>query len=217
MKRRQGPAGLTGNGAAEQTGAVVDHGDDDHVGRGVNAVFHKQRGQTVGIIHLRHHRHGLTGRRQDRAVFDVGNGRAGVGLGDAVGRARAAEIPGGQNIAGRFEPVAAQAEQDFRPAAQPADFRPDRGGLARIESGLEPGSNPVCSCVAVPGGANVQAMRAEVAFGRLQSGIFMIALWHPARQARFKVGIGNPVRAAGRKYLDIVHQAFPGAQHDDLQ
>ena len=217
MKGEHRAAGLARNRAAEQARAVIGHRDNDHVGRGVNAIFQKQRCQAVGIVHARRHCDGLIRRRQNRAVSHVGDGRAGVGQSGAVARSRGAGIPRGENISGRFEPVAMQPEQDLGPAAQPADLCPDGCGLTRVQRGLESRADPVGAGVAVAGRAHVQTTGAVVALADLDAGVFVIALRHPAGNARFKIRIGNQVRASRREHFDIVHQTFAGAEQDDLQ
>ena len=216
---------MAGNGGAVNavTGdrvvsrAVVHHRHGRIVGGRINAVIQHDRRHAAGVMNTRGDDRVLIGSRQRRLMRHFINRRAGVADGATVSRARRSQIERDRQSAGCLQPVSVEAQQDFRPAAEPARFESQRrrltGGQRGVGQcalgGIRPGPNPVAT-------TQVERVAAGVA-GRFAARPNVIALQRPAGQARFKVRIAYIIRPGPvRQHFDIVHEAFPHIQNADL-
>src|SRR5207244_9642164 len=117
-----------------------------------------------------------------------------------------------------FHPVAVDAHDDFRPAAQPADFRANGERAACGWNRAQERPDAIRARVAARTGSKVQRARAVVSAGGFQCRSDVISLKVPAGKTVFKARIGNPVDAVGDiEYLDVVEQALAFAEQADLE
>src|SRR5262245_55431548 len=86
------------------------------------------------------------------------DGGAGVGDGFAIAGAGGAEVGRSGHVAGEFEEAAVEADQNFRPAANPADFAAQQyvGGVD-IQAGDGGGADAIGAVVTAGGSADMEA------------------------------------------------------------
>ena len=205
-------------------GAGIIHGQrGEHRGRdGGGAVFQtitkRHPSEAVGIVGAAGDHHVFTGGRHHGQVRNSVDGRAGVGDQTAVGRARGAEVGGQGHSSKRLGTAAAQAEQDFRPATQPAHLAAngDRCGHSAAGGTGQCDTQLVTAVVAAGFGTNVQALRATEP-DVLDGGHVMRAVEHPWADAVFKTRIGHQVGARAVLNFDFVQQAFANTELEDLK
>ena len=145
------------------------------------------------------------------------DGRTGVGGEATVGRAGRAQVSSRDNIAVRFEPIAMEAQQNFRIALQPSNLGPQRHRGSGREGRGKISADAVCAGVSATARHDMETFAAAEAAAGLPRGQVMRALWKPSAEAGLKIGIGDEIRAALRENLDIVHQTLTGALKENLE
>src|SRR5207302_876502 len=112
-------------------------------------------------------------------MSDIGDGRANIWNGAAVGQSGRSQISRRQNKAGRFEPIAAQTKEDVWITLQPAHFRAKRYGSSGPQGVGKLRANAVGTGIAAADGAQMERTTAAVALGGFPTALIMIALKYP--------------------------------------
>ena len=167
-------------------------------------------------MNLRRDHDRLARGRQRRIVCDVVNCRANIRDELAVEQSRRAEIVRQGHGRRRFEPVAVQAQQRFRPAAQPARFEPQRGGLSRSERvRVQRHFARVSTRPQATAATDMQRATADVA-SVLQTRTHHDALKCPAVRAALECGIGNVICAVVT-HFNVIHETLARIKQTDLR
>ncbi len=225
IKRHHRTARLRGNGRRENpvlrdrvtadAGVVHVHAGETRVW--IKAITQLQCGDAVRIMHARRDDEIFISRRQHGRMLHLGDRRTDVRRVTTVHRARRARTDGQGHFTGALEPIATQAEENFRMSSQPTHVRANRDILrAGAQGRSQRRANTIHLIVAALDCNYAIRPRAFKTFRRVPSGQRLRAFRRPAGGVALERRIGDEIHAAAQ-HLHIINQTLACALQQHLQ
>lgn len=143
--------------------------------------------------------------------------RPGIGDGATVRGAGRAQVGRDQQSSGGLEAAAQGAQEEFRPALEPAHLRAQRGGRVGRQRGRDRGADTVDRGIAPTERLDPEGATAPHAVRDRVGGSAMIALGCPPCDARREIAVGHAIHAIGPDHFHVVDQVLAWALRDEVE